>query len=136
MISLGMPRTGRPKAELVITGEVSGSVPCRSTHETSARNHRSRGLVRSVATSRCASRFWYLYNRITASLTVSCGAGPRLDNRALRWIAKRYASSASKSLRVIAVAAPASDSAASASLRLRACNSRMRSSTVSRATIR
>ena len=47
-----------------------------------------------------------------------------------------YASSASRSSRVIAAAPPASTSAASASARFLSCSSRMRSSTVSRATMR
>ena len=48
----------------------------------------------------------------------------------------RHASRASRSSRVIAAAAPASASAASARARFLCCSSRMRSSTVSRATIR
>ena len=55
---------------------------------------------------------------------------------AVRCRREDYASSASRSSRVIASAPPASDSAASASPRLRSCSSMMRSSTVSRATIR
>jgi protein-S-isoprenylcysteine O-methyltransferase Ste14 len=73
---------------------------------------------------------------LLGSIAATLAAVALLPLIAVRCRREDYASSASRSSRVIASAPPASDSAASASPRLRSCSSMMRSSTVSRATIR